>query len=635
MAAADGASAVLYWMGAREAPPPSEESKCRLRGRGRRRMRSRLLSAAAGASIGYCAIRLVYHGVTDEAEPSADARSATSQSAHRRAPQSGEHHRRPGTRWPEHRDVLGAAYEWATLNAPFFECSDPDISLAYYYRLRVFWLHLRHTRDGYVLTEFLHSVPWAGPHGTINAAYGHHAADAMWMRNEAIMDNYSLFWFVHPRADRRYSWWPAHAALRRYRLDGRRSMLRALFPHLRAEYSRWVHRSSTTVPGAGTECMWQACHDDGEENSIGLDGCRPSINAMMHGEASALATIAALLGDAHAATSFKAHAERWRRATHALYSERLGFFVTRTMPPPPGRLEDIRRRRTKVGCLYCPGRRRGAAACPPEWPTGQLVTVRELAGLSWPWYHQAAAPEHASAWKQIRMSDGFHSAWGLRTAERRHPCYNFSTWCPTSWHAPVWPFESSKLLTGLATALHDEQLQVALRERAAVGPSDFFDLLKSYAHMHTRGRARGVPEGESFVGESFHPDDGYWLTRELLYQRRQGDRNRGDHYLHSSFADIVLGGLVGLHVILDAPAPFPGDGAPSQATLIVEPLFVPGEQLSSFAAGGLRIRGQEVEVAFDVDGTRYGGSAGLAVWLDGRLAAHSPKLSRLAVRLIQ
>ena len=39
--------------------------------------------------------------------------------------------------------------------------------------------------------------------------------------------------------------------------------------------------------------------------------------------------------------------------------------------------------------------------------------------------------------------------------------------------------------------------------------------------------------------QSFHGDDGYWLTRRLMHQRRHGDRNRGDHYFHSSFADLV------------------------------------------------------------------------------------------------
>ena len=41
--------------------------------------------------------------------------------------------------------------------------------------------------------------------------------------------------------------------------------------------------------------MFVACHADGEENSAGLDGCRPTINAMMFGEASALAAIATVV----------------------------------------------------------------------------------------------------------------------------------------------------------------------------------------------------------------------------------------------------------------------------------------------------------------------------------------------------
>ena len=112
----------------------------------------------------------------------------------------------------------------------------------------------------------------------------------------------------------------------------------------------------------------------------------------------------------------------------------------------------------------------------------------------------------------------------------------------------MWPFESAKLLTALARALHDDRHRAALARDAAVGPSDFFELLGDYARMHTRGRAREVAAGSPFVGECFHPEDGYWLTRELLHQRRQGDRRRGDHYLHSSFADVVLGGLVGVRV---------------------------------------------------------------------------------------
>ena len=47
---------------------------------------------------------------------------------------------------------------------PLFECSDVDITTAYYYRWRVFWLHLkRDARYGYTLSEFLPRVGWSGP----------------------------------------------------------------------------------------------------------------------------------------------------------------------------------------------------------------------------------------------------------------------------------------------------------------------------------------------------------------------------------------------------------------------------------------------------------------------------------------
>ena len=90
--------------------------------------------------------------------------------------------------------------------------------------------------------------------------------------------------FHHPRADLRYTWWPAHAALETHRLSGRSAPLAHLFPHLTREYWRWANRSVVAGGPGRAECMWQACHDDGQENSIGLDGCRPTINAVMFGE---------------------------------------------------------------------------------------------------------------------------------------------------------------------------------------------------------------------------------------------------------------------------------------------------------------------------------------------------------------
>lgn len=46
---------------------------------------------------------------------------------------------------------------------------------------------------------------------------------------------------------------------------------------------------------------------------------------------------------------------------------------------------------TYFGCLACPANR----TCPPPtgWPPGQRVPVRELQGLTSPWYFNAIPPE--------------------------------------------------------------------------------------------------------------------------------------------------------------------------------------------------------------------------------------------------
>ena len=44
--------------------------------------------------------------------------------------------------------------------------------------------------------------------------------------------------------------------------------------------------------------------------------------------------------------------------------------------------------------------------------------------------NQASAAKYARAWRALNDPDGFDAAWGPRTAERRHPCYNFTRWSP-------------------------------------------------------------------------------------------------------------------------------------------------------------------------------------------------------------
>ena len=126
-----------------------------------------------------------------------------------------------------------------------------------------------------------------------------------------------------------------------------------------------------------------------------------------------------------------------------------------------------------------------------------------------------------------------------------------------------------------------------------------------------------------------------------MFERRTGDRRRGDHYLHSSFADLVLSGLVGLYVSLDndderrGRATDDAHGPVLRAQpvrIVIDPLFETG-QLHWFLARSIQVRGHTVDVAYDADGSRYSGLVGLSIWLDGNLAAHAETLKRLAVSL--
>ena len=75
------------------------------------------------------------------------------------------------------------AYRFLAQEIPLFECPDEDIERTYYFRYFTYRKHLKHTEDGWVVTEFLPKVSWSGKHNTINAAVGHHIYEGRWMRN--------------------------------------------------------------------------------------------------------------------------------------------------------------------------------------------------------------------------------------------------------------------------------------------------------------------------------------------------------------------------------------------------------------------------------------------------------------------
>ena len=69
------------------------------------------------------------------------------------------------------------------------------------------------------------------------------------------------------------------------------------------------------------------------------------------------------------------------------------------------------------------------------------------------------------------------------------------------------------------------------------------------------------------------------------------DRERSVDYMHSTFIDNVLGGLLGIR-------------AQTNATVVVLPLVDP-RRMTHFAVDNLRLHGREVAISWDPSGRKY------------------------------
>ena len=87
------------------------------------------------------------------------------------------------------------AWDFIQSSIPLLDCPDKEIEEIYYFRWWTFRKHIKHTPEGYVITEFLPSVPWAGKYNTISCPAGHHFREGRWLNRTEYLDDYSLFWF--------------------------------------------------------------------------------------------------------------------------------------------------------------------------------------------------------------------------------------------------------------------------------------------------------------------------------------------------------------------------------------------------------------------------------------------------------
>ena len=422
---------------------------------------------------------------------------------------------------------------------PNFISSDRELNITYNYRCELYSRHVKKIPSGYVITEFLPDVPWAGIYNTISCAASHHFRDGRWMHDTAPLEDYARFW-CGEGDPRLYSFPIADSFLALSRVTGDASTAVSLYPRLKEIYKAWDdHRAVCGM-------YRQHCGYDGMEFSISGDGLRPTINAYMYADGKALARLADLSGNARDAEHYRQAAEELRKKINdRLWNERIGMFGVRS-------------------------------------DTGELQNVREQIGYI-PWIYGIPDEGKDTCFPYLLDKTCFLAPYGLRTADASHPDYrrHFDHEC--LWNGPVWPFATAQTLTAVI-----EYLQTA--ENPTISAADFMGLLLTYAASHRD------TDGTPWLDENMDPDTGIWLAREILRGRKDYElQDRGRHYNHSTFIDLVMTGVCGIRPALGN-------------RLTVRPL---GTSLEAFSASDIRYHGHSLSVEWDQ-------KAGLLVCVDGK-----------------
>jgi len=455
------------------------------------------------------------------------------------------------------------SFAWLRRNVPFFECPDRELEEIYYFRWWSFRKHIVWTTNGFVVTEFLFPMKHAGVFNTISCAAGFHLAEGRWLRNPRYLNDYTTFWLCGDAGKpqphfHRYSSWFGSAAYDRYLVDGNGKFLTGLLDNFVSDHRAWESERGLT-----NGLFWQYDVWDGMESSISgsrtVKNVRPTINSYMFANARAIADIARLAGRSDTAKEFDQKASRLQRLSQ------------QSLWNPDAKFYEVLR------------------------PDGRFSGAREEIGFI-PWCFDLPAPGCETAWAQLLDPKGFKSPCGITTAERRHAGFRSHGCCKCEWDGPVWPFATSQTLWALGNLLRDYSQSV-------VSSHDYFDAFLAYVRCQHR-------DGKPFIGEYLDDTNCQWLRFKP---------ERSFYYNHSSFADLLITGLVGLRPRADD-------------SVEVHPLL-PDHAWDWFCLDGVKYHGHNLAILWDAKGERYNQGPGLTVMADGKVIAHSDKLGKLTAKL--
>ena len=483
------------------------------------------------------------------------------------------------------QDISNAeTFDFLNENIPFFECPDKELEKSYYFRWWTYRKHIKHTPEGFVITEFLPDVPWAGKYNTISCAAVHHFYEGRWLKDKHILSDYAKFWLLGGGDPRLYSCGIADAIYNYYLVHRDTALLKDLYPSLQENFVNWE-----TEKRDSSYLFWQTDDRDGMEMSVsgslseGGKGYRPTINSYMYGEAMALSRIATILNQAVEAEYYYKKADELKR----LINEKLW---------------------DKESCFYKVIPKKEGEKC-------GFSPSRELLGYI-PWLYDIPNKEYETAWKLLFDTKAFAAAYGPTTVEQSSPGFKISyEGHECQWNGPSWPYLTSMVLTALANYMNQN-------DRGIISPNDYLHLLNIYSNSQRILIEQG--DTVSWLDENLNPYTGDWISRTRLKQwnngtwdEGKGGIERGKDYNHSSFCNLIISGLMGIRPQYDG-------------SIFVNPL-VPDGDWDYFCLDNVSCCNKSITVLFDKDGTKYGKGAGFMIYVNGKCTFKHPSIQKVII----
>lgn len=403
-------------------------------------------------------------------------------------------------------------------NAPRLYCPNEIIEETFAFRTWVMRKHIRKTDDGFMITEFLPDVYWAGKHNTINAPLIHHLNEFRWLKNADCYLDYLSF-FLKGDGDRYAYHVPALAEMYNYcLLTGNTDFIEQNKNYFEEYFKGWEEKHLTE-----NGLYWSIDDREGTEYSISgtsselkfSKGLRPILNACMYGDAIALSKMF------HGTEKGEYYYNKAKNIKKMMDDKMWDGSFYKAIHPADGNIDkDLSVKDIPEEC-----------------------NVLELMSYA-PWMYSMPDSGKEFVFSYLKDPKVFKAKTGLTTADQSHPRYLY----PVShkaccWNGLVWPFATSMVINSVIELLDKYNQKV-------ISDKDLYDIVDSYAKMHFL-----YENGKkiNFIDEVMLPDEYVWSAREHLKKKGDipkewGGAQRGKDYNHSTFIDCVLRGLCGIKV---------------------------------------------------------------------------------------